>query len=199
MNRNYYKLLGSVFAALLLSVSLTARADESVNSDNACPVGLVSGLTLTQEFGAAVAANTRCIQKRHNVKTMFALNEFYALGSTTQPYGLVQINNVLNDYEVTAGMVEGRDFQIIAVVHGPGGRMLLNDGTMNPFKAQVEALMARGVTFYLCENTVRGLIKAGLLQEGNVAAGVIPGVKYVTAGLAAISDFEALGWSYLQP
>ena len=77
--------------------------------------------------------------------------------------------------------------------------MLLNDGTMNPFKAQVEALMARGVTFYLCENTVRGLIKAGLLQEGNVAAGVIPGVKYVTAGLAAISDFEALGWSYLQP
>lgn len=193
-----YKLLGSVLAILLFSLSSVSRADDE-SSNTACPVGLVSGLTLADEFGPEVAANTRCIEKRHEVKTMFGVNEFYASGSTTQPYALNQIQNVLNDYEITAGMVEGRDFKIIAVVHGPGGRLLLNDGSINPFKAQVEHLMAQGVVFYFCENTVRGFIRAGFLQEGNVAAGVIPGVKYVTAGLAAMSDFEALGWSYVQP
>lgn len=193
-----YRLLGGALAILLLSLSSIARAQED-RSNTACPVGLVSGLTLADEFGPDVAANTRCIEKRHEVKTMFGVNEFYASGSTTSPYALNQIKNVLNDYEITDGMVQGRDFQIIAVVHGAGGRLLLNDGTINPFKAQVEDLMARGVTFYFCENTVRGFIRAGLLQEGNVAAGVIPGVKYVSAGLAAMSDFEALGWSYVQP
>lgn len=193
-----YKLLGGALAVLLLSLSSIARAQED-QSNTACPVGLVSGLTLADEFGPDVAANTRCIEKRHEVKTMFGVNEFYASGSTTSPYALNQIKNVLNDYEITDGMVQGRDFQIIAVVHGAGGRLLLNDGTINPFKTQVEDLMARGVTFYFCENTVRGFIRAGLLQQGNVAAGVIPGVKYVSAGLAAMSDFEALGWSYVQP
>lgn len=193
-----YKLLGSGLAILLFSVSSVSRAADE-ESNTACPVGLVSGLTLADEFGPEVAANTRCIKQRHNVKTMFGVNEFHASGSTTQPYALNQINNVLNDYEITAGMVEGRDFKIIAVVHGAGGRLLLNDESLNPFRQKVIDLMNRGVTFYFCENTVRGFIRAGLLQEGNVSAGVIPGVKYVTAGLAAMSDFEALGWSYVQP
>ena len=200
-----HKLFGSVLAVLLFSLSSTVQAADShsrtadEHADVACPVGLVSGLTLSEEFGPVVAANTRCIQKRHHVRTMFAIDQFYAPGSTTQPYALHQMQNVINDYEITDGMVEGRDFRIIAVVHSKGGMLLLNDGTINPFKAQVEHLMSEGVTFYFCENTVRGFIRAGLLQQGNVAAGVIPGVKFVTAGLSAISDFEALGWSYDQP
>ncbi len=195
-----YKLLGSGLAIILFSLSSIARADsDHEHSNQACPVGLVKGLTLVDEFGAEAAANTRCIKKRHDVRTMFGVNELYASGSTTSPYALNQINNVLNDYEITDGMVEGKDFRIIAVVHGPGGKMLLSDSAVNPFKVQVEGLIARGVTFYFCENTVRGLMRAGLLQQGNVAAGVIPGVKYVTAGLSAMSDFEALGWSYVQP
>ena len=196
-------------SAVLLGLTSMARADNTEadgNSDVACPVGLVSGMTLTDEFGADVAANTRCIKKRHDVKTMFAIGELYAFNTNVTgavvasgPYALNQIKNVISDYEVTDGMKQGEDYHIIAIVHGPGGKMLLSDPNVNPFKAQVEALMAKGVTFYFCENTVRGLIRAGLLQQGNVAAGVIPGVKYVTAGLSALSDFEALGWSYVAP
>ncbi|MEJ2643540.1 MAG: hypothetical protein P8180_01190 [Gammaproteobacteria bacterium] len=192
------KLFGSALAILLFSLSSNSQAADE-HSNVACPVGLVSGLTLTDEFGAVAAANTRCIKKRHHVRTMFAIDQFYATGSTTQPYALHQMQNVYNDYTITDGMTEGRDFKMIAVVHSMGGMLLLNDGTINPFKAQVEHLMSEGVTFYMCENTVRGFIHAGLLQQGNVAAGLIPGVKFVTAGLSAISDFQALGWSYDQP
>jgi intracellular sulfur oxidation DsrE/DsrF family protein len=197
-----YKLLSSTLAILVLSLtSMIARADNS-NSNEACPVGLVSGITLANEFGIDVANNTRCIKKRHDVKTMFAIGQLYAFGATaitTGPYALNQIANVINDYEITDGMTQGKDYQIIAVVHGPGGKMLLNDPAVNPFRDQVASLIAKGVTFYFCENTVRGLMRAGFLQQGNVAAGVIPGVKYVTAGLSALSDFEAAGWSYVAP
>lgn len=194
------KLLGSLLAILLFVISSVSRADSTeAESNTACPVGLVSGLTLTEEFGQAVADNTRCIKVRHNVKTLFAIDEEFASPGSTAPYALNQINNVLNDYTITAGMTEGKDFKIIAIVHSKGGMLLLNDPTLNPFIDQVKALMARGVTFYFCENTVRGFIRAGLLQEGNVAAGVIPGVKYVTAGLSAVSDFQALGYKYDQP
>lgn len=201
---NNSKLLCSTLTILAFSLaSVVAHADDQDDhSNNACPVGLVSGMTLTAEFGADVAANTRCIKKRHHVKTMFAIGQLYAFGPsaiTTGPYALNQMANVISDYEITDGMTQGKDYQIIAVVHGPGGKMLLNDPAVNPFKAQVEKLIAKGVTFYFCENTVRGLVKAGLLQRGNVAAGVIPGVKYVTAGLSAISDFQALGWSVDAP
>ena len=160
--KSYKQLLVGASALFLLSLSTIARADDdhsNGHSNVACPVGLVSGMTLGDEFGADVAANTRRIVKRYNVRTMFGVNQLFATGSITSPYALGQIANVLNDYEVTDGMVNGKDFQIIAVVHGPGGKMLLNDDTVNPFKAQVEALMARGVTFYFCENTVRGLIR----------------------------------------
>lgn len=193
-----YKLFGSALAFCFFSMPSIAMA-ASTNSNIACPVGLVSGLTLTEEFGAAVAANTRCDKKRHNVKTMFVLNMFHPLGSTTQPYGLSQIQHLLKDYEITNGMVEGRDFKMIAVAYGKGGMLMLSNSSINPYISQVQSLMAQGVTFYLCENTIRGFIKARLLQPGNVAAGVIPGVKFVTAGISAVSDFQALGYSYVHP
>jgi intracellular sulfur oxidation DsrE/DsrF family protein len=210
------KMMGAVtVSAVLLGLTSMARADsgdESNNSNVACPVGLVSGMTLTDEFGADAAANTRCIKKRHEVKLVFQINNFCESEDTpnascTAAYALNQMTNVLNDYDITDGMVAGRDYNVIAVVHGPGGRLLVKDGYVGPngvanqnqFQSQVQGLMARGVTFYFCENTVRGLMKAGILQKGNVSAGVIDGVKYVTAGVAALSDFQALGYSYVQP
>jgi len=196
-----YKMLGSVLVMLLFSVSSISQAAPG-DADTTCPVGLVSGMDLTTEFGAAVAADTRCIKKRHEVKTMFAVDQYVTdptRPDTAGPYALNQIQNVYNDYTITAGMTEGLDFSLIVVVHGPGGRLLLSDSTQNRFIAQVQHLMAEGVQFYFCENTVRGFIRAGLLEPGNVAAGVIPGVHFVTAGLAAMSDFEAEGYEYVQP
>jgi len=211
-----FKMVGAVTAAaVLFGLTSMARADQGSmdeNSNNACPVGLVSGMTLEQEFGAQVAANTRCIKKRHDVKVVIQVNNFCESEDTPNPsctaaYALNQITNIINDYEITDGMVQGRDFKIAAVVHGGGGALLIQDGYIGPngianknqFQSQVQGLMARGVTFYFCENTVRGMMKAGRLEQGNVAAGVIDGVKYVTAGVAALSDLQSLGYTYIQP
>lgn len=191
-------LLGVAALTLLFSASSYSYAGTpATESDVACPAGLVNGLSLTDEFGPVVAANTRCLKTRHNVKTMFAIDQFET--SPGHPYALHQMLNVYKDYTITNGMVPGRDFSMIAVVHSKGGFLLLNDPTRNPYIDLVKELMKDGVTFYFCENTVRGFIGAGLLQEGNVSAGVIPGVKYVTAGLSAISDFQSIGYQYDEP
>lgn len=198
-----YKLFSSLLALSLLSASPISHAAPG-DSNVTCPVGLVSGMDLTTEFGAAVAADTRCIHRRHNVKNMFAIDAYTTddedpLGVHSGPYALHQLQNVYNDYTITAGMTPGKDFSLIAVVHGGGGRLLLSDPSENNYIDLVKHLMDEGVKFYFCENTVRGFIRAGLLQQGNVAAGVIPGVHFVTAGLAAMADFEAEGYQYVQP
>jgi intracellular sulfur oxidation DsrE/DsrF family protein len=189
--------MSKMVSAVSMAVAIVGLTSVAHASNVTCPVGLVSGLTLSYEFGDAVAADTRCVQRRHNVKTMFAINNYES--SPGRAYALPQMFNVWNDYTITAGMTPGQDFSMIAVVHGPGGRLLLSDPTQNAYIDQVKDLIAKGVQFYFCENTVRGFIKAGLLQEGNVAAGVIPGVHYVTAGLGAMSDFESEGYSYVEP
>jgi len=198
MTRN--KLLGVAAVMFLCSASSYSYAANPATtnpeSDEACPVGLLHGLTLTEEFGQIAADNTRCIKTRHDVKTLFAINAFE--NSPGSPYALNQMQNVYNDYTITDGMT-AQDFSMIAIVHGKGGFLLLNDPTLNPYIDKVKNLMAEGVTFYFCENTVRGFIHAGLLQQGNVAAGLIDGVKYVTAGLSAISDFQSLGYQYDEP
>jgi len=192
------KLVSAAVVMFLFSLSGYSHAASSEpESDTACPVGLVSGLTLTAEFGPYVAANTRCNKVRHDVKTMFAIDQFEAAPGF--PYALHQMQNVYNDYTITDGMVPGKDFHMIAIVHSAGGMLLLNNPDINPYIDMVKQLMAEGVTFYFCENTVRGLIKRGLLTEGDVGDGVIPGTKFVTAGLAAVSDFQALGYQYDQP
>ena len=186
-----------VLAILLLITPAISRAADR-DSNETCPVGLVSGLTLSAEFGSVVAANTRCIKARHHVRTMFVLDNTFSPGTTTA-YGLPQVQNALNDYEITDGLTEGRDFRIIVVVHSAGGRLMLNDPAENPFVGTVQHLMSEGVTFYLCENTIRAMISHGLLQEGNVGAGVISGTKFVTSAVTAIPDFETVGWHYVQP
>ena len=42
--------------------------------NNACPVGLVSGLPLDEEFGAGTQELTRCLERRHNVKVVVQVN-----------------------------------------------------------------------------------------------------------------------------
>lgn len=96
-------------------------------------------------------------------------------------------------------MKAGRDFEIAVVVHGPGGFHLLDDPGVNQFRALVAGLMDRGVEFYFCQNTARAFIRNGTLTEGNATAELIPGVKYVTAGLTAIADFQSRGFTYVQP
>ena len=207
------KYLLSLSALVAFSMPSLVRADSmgspngpDEHSNEACPVGLVSGMTLDQEFGAGAGALTNCVKKRHDVKSMFQINRFCgdvtaSNAACTGAYGLGNMQNVIDDYEITDGMKRGVDYKMIAVVYGSGGLMLIKG---NKFASKVQALMAEGVTFYLCENTLRGFIKAGLIPNPATTGipasdSLIPGVQYVTAGLSAVLDHEERGWANIAP
>ena len=232
---NFSLLNSSLFAISLafLSFQGALHADAGGVADlgnNACPAGLVSGLTLDEEFGPDSEGLTRCLERRNNVKVVIQVNQFcrdtwnkagdrvrkITDCDSGRAYALGNIKNMLNDYETTHGMTPGRDFELIAVVHSGGGDLILQDGytftdavkgdvtISNPFQADVETLLDRGVRFLFCQNTTRGFMRNGKLPsyndgEGSATDAMIPGVEYTTAGVTAIADLQSQGYTYVQP
>ncbi len=214
MNHKIGKYLVALCTLLVMfALPGLARADDMGThpahpgeGNNECPVGLVSGMTLDDEFGAGASQITHCVKKRHDLKVMFQINRF--CGDVTASdadckgaYALGNMLNVIKDYEITAGMKRGIDYRMIAVVYGGGGKMLLKG---NKFEGQVKTLMDEGVKFYFCQNTLRGFIRGGLIPNP-VTTGIpasdslIDGVEYVTAGISSVFDHEALGWANIAP
>jgi intracellular sulfur oxidation DsrE/DsrF family protein len=220
-------------AATLMAalVSFPSHAAKDNNGNKACPVGFVKDLSLDDEFGPGTQELTRCIKVRTQVKMVVQINQFCSNNTnpaagcgTTPPYALNNISNILDDYEITHGMKPGKDYEVVAVLHGPGGRMALKDTGINgagsqvsgrnQFQSQVEGLMARGVKFYFCQNTTRTWMSQNpatpdvnvytslpkWTEDGAWATDqIIDGMLYSTAGLTSIADFEALGYQYIQP
>jgi len=219
--RNSYKTLLSSLVLLTMSfaglgttsVAYAADEDSSSNSNVACPAGLVSGLGLDAEFGPGTSDLTRCISNRHNVKLLIQVNQYCARtapdGSCARAYALHNIDNVIADYETTYGMKVGRDYEIVAIVHSGGGSLVVKDGAggnnVNEFEGQVQRLMNEGVKFYFCMNTTRGMKNAGKFTDTSDLVtsmdsnGVTHSVGYVTAGITALADFQARGYTYVQP
>jgi intracellular sulfur oxidation DsrE/DsrF family protein len=166
-------------------------------------VGLVSGLTLDQEFGTGTSAITHCLERRHGVKLVVQINQFcldnVPNGQCTRPFGLTHLANMIDDYEITHGMVLGRDYEMVAVAHTAGGALMVKADRGNKFEDQVKALMARGIKFYMCQNATRALVRSGVLPAGNATGNIIEGVEYVTAGVTAVVDFQNQGYRYVQP
>jgi len=207
------KTLLAVLVAGLVSMPVLAD-DKDKKGNNECPVGLVSGKTLDEEFGPGTADRsgtqelTKCIKKRSHVKMVVQLNQ-------GNGYGLGNITNIIDDYEITHGMVRGRDYEIVAVIHSAGGMMALKDKVSmnaqgvevhrNASEGLIKTLMGKGVKFYFCQNTTRAYVKNGILPAyaGNAdvsaTAELIPGMLYTTAGLTSIADFQAQGYQYIQP
>jgi intracellular sulfur oxidation DsrE/DsrF family protein len=195
------------------SLAYAADGDSSTNSNVACPVGLVKGLTLDEEFGSGTSELTRCISERHNVKLLVQINQYCARtasdGSCSRAYALHNIDNVIADYETTYGMKVGRDYEIVAIVHSGGGSLVVKDMAgginKNEFEGQVQRLLNEGVKFYFCMNTSRGMKAAGKFTGTSDLVtsidenGVMHSVGYVTAGITALADFQARGYTYVQP
>ncbi len=211
-------LLAISFIGFVFSGVATAGNLDSGN--NECPVGLVTNLEFNDEFGPGTGELTRCIDRRDNVKVVIQINKFcrdsVANADCTRPYALGNITNMIKDYEITHGMIAGKDYEIVAVVHSGGGDLILKDSyaftdtvkgsvtISNQFQGAVEGLMSQGVRFLFCQNTTRGFMKAGKLPsyqqaEGSATDALIPGVEYVTAGVTAIADFQSKGYRYIQP
>lgn len=193
----------ALYATAVLLFAMRAPitlADNDQRGTRTCPVGLVNGMTLDTEFGPGTAALTHCLQRRHDVRLVLQVNQ-YCLDNVpntqcARPFGLIHATNMVDDYEITHGMVAGRDYDFVIVAHTGGGPLMLKE---SPFAEQVRGLMARGVKFYMCQNATRALIRSGALPSGDATSHLIEGVEYVTAGLTAIADFEKRGYQYVQP
>jgi len=206
---------------VLLTVSIGGLGVTGIayagGGNNECPVDLVKGLSLNDEFGPGTSDLTRCLDRRHNVKVVMQINQFcrdaVKNADCTRAYALGNIQNMINDYEITHGMRRGVDYKIVAVVHSGGGGLVLKDAGhdkegkpvsgRNQFQGAVENLISEGVEFYFCQNTTRGFIGKVLpavgVTTGGPTAELIPGVKYTTAGVTSIAEFQQRGYEYVQP
>ncbi|MFP5409718.1 MAG: DsrE family protein [Gammaproteobacteria bacterium] len=218
------KMLNTLLAASIIGLVAMPALAHDKKGNNECPVGLVSGMTMDDEFGPGTQALTQCIKKRHNVKMVVQINQFCTNAATPEscaasPYGLNNIRNILDDYEVTHGMRPGKDYEMVVVLHSPGGRMALKDTSVrgdgttisgrNPFETTIRGLMARGVKFYFCQNTTRAYLNQPgaaitslpkyLVTGISATDQMIEGMEYTTAGLTSIADFQARGYQYIQP
>lgn len=196
----------ALIAALMVGF---AGQQAFAQSNNSCP----SPEALVAEFGDGAGEMTRCIERRHNVKVVVQLNQDCSDLACTKAYGLGNIENLIKDYKNNYGMVAGKDFEIVAVIHGHGGSLVLNDTTKNPFAENtydsngnlkalgIKGLMAEGVKFYFCQNTARSMVKSLKFDpsKGSVTDQMIDGIQFTTSGVAGLVDFQKLGYVMLQP
>jgi intracellular sulfur oxidation DsrE/DsrF family protein len=222
------KKLLSLFFIFGLSINTqVVLADDDDDVDEACPVGLfvkdaVTGdfKTIDEEFGEGVNAKTQCLENRKEIKLVMQINKAcrdtavvpdgmggYRIKNHPtscapgRAYGLAQMKNMIRDYTVTHG-IDANKLDLKVVVHGGGGFLMMKNNPMvdnNIFEKDVKDLMADGVKFYFCQNTVRGFIKRGFLPAENADSRIIDDVEYVTAGLTAVADLQEEGYIYVQP
>ncbi len=121
---------------------------------------------------AAVAADT---------KAVYHINDSAVAG--------VAMNNVKNHLNAD------KDAKVTIVTHGKGIDFLLDgaaDANGNPYNIKVEELMAAGVDFRVCNNT--------LVSRKIDAKKVMPGAKIVPSGVAELAKLQAReGYVYVKP
>lgn len=200
----------NIIAITLCSAALafwttSASADESNNKD--CPVGLVNGLTLDQEFGPGTSDITHCLEVRKKAKVVISMNKLHGFdknGKPTldKPYFIDNLYKMRETYEVTHGMKIGVDIDIIVVATNSGALLLVDPATALPaqvsdpnynpeWKALVEEGLKWGFKFYLCQQASR--------TYNIKTQNVIKGVEMVPGGNTAILDLQLQGYAYLQP
>lgn len=127
-------------------------APRQAPTTGSCPVGLIAGLTLEEEFGPGTSQITRCLIFNYDNKMLFHISQFES--SPGRPYGLGNITAAINDYEITHGT---KDYKIVSVNHSSGATQLLNRNAADPhpfafdniYQPLVEDLIAKGVKFYM--------------------------------------------------
>ena len=180
------KFITTLMGLLMIStLSHSALADDN---EKDCPVGLVSGLTLDEEFGPGTADVTRCLESQKMVKVVYNVNKSCSGPNCSRPYALGNIMNAIKDYEITHGMKQGEDYELVAIFYAGGSELVLKG---NPYEGLLLDLMSRGVKAYFCQNTSR--------NKGIVLADLIEGVEYVTAGVTAVADYQLNGYAVVTP
>ncbi|MGA1839373.1 MAG: DsrE family protein [bacterium] len=125
-------------------------------------------MTIDEEFDPGSQEITQCITKRKKVKVVYQINQLCRDSSCTKPYAIGNINNAIDDYEITHGMKRGKDYEIVAIVHSGGALLVINNDAetpyteSNPFQADMEDLISKGVKVFFYQNTARakGMVTA---------------------------------------
>jgi len=192
------------FAVLLACCLVSASGRKGSEKKKQYPVGLVSGKTPLQEFGAAAVEQTHYLseattdakQKIRDVWHITAIchdptqRTLADCAANSRAHSLRNVNNAVTDYVVTHG-IDPENIEIKVVVNAEGLQIFRK---VSPFSNQVKDLMDKGVRFYLCLSTVRNLIANGVLTEGNVAEELIEGVEFVPSGVTAVPDLQRQGY-----
>jgi intracellular sulfur oxidation DsrE/DsrF family protein len=114
-------------------------------------------------------------------KTVYHINDSTVAG--------LAMNNIKNQ------MSADPDAKIVVVAHGKGIDFLLDgaaDKNGNPYNITEEELMAKGVQFRVCNNT--------LVSRKIDPKTVIPGAKIVPSGVAELAKLQAKeGYVYIKP
>jgi len=162
-----------------------------------CPKDLVSGIPLDEEFGVGTSEITRCLKKHDDIRVVYPLNRVCKNDICDKAYALGNIRNAISDYEITHGLLLHEDYDITGVLYSAGAIFAIDNNAaipfpdQNPFQAEIEELMAKGVHLYLCQNTARNM---GIRLEN-----IIPGIKFVTSGVTAIADLQLMEYALVQP
>ena len=133
----------------------------------------IVGVLVFFGMSAAVMAN--------ETKTVYHINDSTVAG--------LAMNNIKNQ------MSADPEAKIIVVAHGKGVDFLLDgaaDKNGNPYNITEEELMAKGVQFRVCNNT--------LVSRKIDPKTVIPGAKIVPSGVAELAKLQAKeGYVYIKP
>jgi len=177
-------------AALVFAITSTPVLAGESNSNVGCPIDTpyedADGYPVSFEdkFGDDVLDSLRCNKRRTQVKMVMQVNA-YEQGSG-RPYGFRNLNNIINDFDITHGI---KNWRIAVVVHSGGNPLVLKG---NPYEAMVSGFVAHpNVDVYYCLNTAAAL--------GQTTDDIIEGVQFVPAGLSSIVDFQYQGYKYIQP
>jgi len=143
--------LSSGWPAYLPPSGYTPAPRGTPTANGQCPVGLLTGMTLDEEFGPGTSQVTRCIIMNYGIKVVMQINNFESRPG--RAYGLGNIANMIDDYKITHGT---NDYKIVAINHDGGIQQLLNAHAANPhplasanvYQPLVEDLIAKGVKFY---------------------------------------------------
>lgn len=190
-------LLFTTILSLLISFATSTFASDKKVHIKPCPAEAI--LQMDSQFGYGTSNVTTCQQKRTNVKNAITWNS-KQLNKTGVAQQARVTSNLIKNYENTYGMVFKEDYKMLVVAYGAGGRWLLNDeaynrtfnvNTGNPTRLLAEQLIAKGIPLFMCQNTMR--------SNGWISSDLIPGTKMVPAGVAALLDFQALGYHQIVP
>ena len=139
-------------------------------------------------FGLFICLPSFAAQEEAPLPDTFADHKVVLQISDSDPFKQTLVLNVAGNLQKYYGAAN-LDIEIVAF--GPGVRLMFDSNTN---KGRIERLIAAGVRFSACQNTIKNMTKIlGYEPKINPKVGLVP------AGAGRILQLNAAGWQILKP